>query len=119
MGLRSAFVVAAAALAASAAAAAAADQPRRLAETRAFDRVSPGVYQRGSPGRRVAVERRAGRAGVFVTVDGEVLPKSYVDPEPPARVERRIYAREGARREFQLYGGFFGLDRWGYSRGGW
>jgi hypothetical protein len=113
MRLRTA-VLAAVAAAIPLSTALAADQPRRLSN---YERApAPSINDER---RAVVVDRMAGRAGAVVDEDGVLLKKSFVDPAPPARVERRVYVRENYRRAFQLYGGFYGLDRWGYSRGGW
>lgn len=114
------FVLAAAALASVAAiaappAASAADMPRRGAYARSYAEAPPPPR-----GRRVIVEQLAGENLTIVDVDDVVLKKGYIVPEPPRRVERRVYMRPGDRGpEYSLYGGFYGLDRWGAGRGTW
>lgn len=77
------------------------------------------VIERVPRGRRVILEQRNGDRYVVTDRDGTVLAKSYPLAEPPRRVEKRAYVRQDQRRPFLLYGGFYGLDRWGYSREGW
>ena len=80
----------------------------------------PAFYEPAPTRRRIVIEKRADRRLTVVDADGRILERSYTDPEPPRRVETRSYVRDGRGRPFPLlYGGFFGLDRWGYSRDGW
>lgn len=79
----------------------------------------PAYYEPAPTRRRIVIEKRADRRLTVVDADGVVLRRSFVDPEPPRRVETRSYVRDGRRKPFALYGGFFGIDRWGYSRDGW
>lgn len=77
------------------------------------------IIERAPRGRRIILEQRNGDRYIVTDRDGTVLTKSYPLAEPPRRVEKRAYVRQDQRRPFLLYGGFYGLDRWGYSREGW
>jgi hypothetical protein len=93
-----------------------------LPQRRVYERPSyqgPAYYHETPTKRRIVIEKRADRRLTVVDSDGVVLTNSFVDPEPPRRVETRSYVRDGRRKPFALYGGFFGFDRWGYSRDGW
>ncbi|WP_020177982.1 hypothetical protein [Methylopila sp. M107] len=103
---------------AAAAPAGAVDAPRdRVYAPRAYQ--GPAYYRPTETRRRIVIEKRADRRMTVVDTDGVVLHRSFVDPEPPRRVETRSYVRDDRRRPFALYGGFFGPGRWGYSRDGW
>lgn len=79
----------------------------------------PAFYEPAPTKRRIVIEKRVDRRLTVVDSDGAILTRSFVDPEPPRRIETRAYVRDGRRKPFMLYGGFFGIDRWGYSRDGW
>jgi hypothetical protein len=89
---------------------------RRVYERPAYQ--GPAYYEQTPTKRRIVIEKRADRRMTVVDADGVVLSNSFVDPEPPRRVETRSYVRDGRRKPFALYGGFFGFDRWGYNRDG-
>ena len=98
--------------------ASAVDAPRqRVYAAPAYE--GPAHYGPTETRRRIVIQKRADRRMTVVDADGVVLHRSFVDPEPPRRVETRSYVRDGRRKPFALYGGFFGIDRWGYSRDGW
>ncbi|MFC3695278.1 hypothetical protein [Chenggangzhangella methanolivorans] len=99
------------------AAAFAADAPRRLGQ--AHYATGEVTVERALPPRGVIVEKRAGQKLRVTDGDGMPMSRSFVMSNPPRRVEERVYFRDdepALRRPFALYGGFYGLDRWGVGR---
>jgi hypothetical protein len=106
----------------TAATAFAADMPRRLSGEASYERAAP-VYgdvmvERARPARGAIIEKRAGQKLRVTDGDGMPMSRSFPLVPPPRRIEERVYYRddETMRRPFALYGGFYGLDRWGVGR---
>ena len=100
----------------------AADMPRRLSGEGSYERAVP-VYgdvtvERARPARGAIIEKRAGQKLRVTDGDGMPMSRSFPLVPPPRRTEERVYYRddETMRRPFALYGGFYGLDRWGVGR---
>lgn len=100
----------------------AADAPRRLNSDAGYERAAP-VYgditvERARAPRGAIIEKRAGQKMRVTDGDGMPMSRSFPLVPPPRRVEERVYYRddETMKRPFALYGGFFGLDRWGVGR---
>lgn len=108
-------------LALAPAAAFAADAPRRLVHVEDSSRVEAVgevTVERALPPRGAMIEKRAGQKLRVTDRDGTPMSRSFPYVPPPRRLEQRVYYRddETLRRPFALYGGFYGLDRWGVGR---
>lgn len=117
------LILSAALALAAPAAASAADAPRRLSYgATAVERVVPAPgrvsVERALPPRGVILEKRAGQKLRVTDADGTPMSRSFVLVTPPRRIEERVYYRddEELRPPQTLYGGFYGLDRWGVGR---
>lgn len=103
-------------------AALAADAPRRLSSVTTYERLAPApgrvTVERALPPRGVILEKRAGQKLRVTDADGTPMSRSFVLTPAPRRIEERVYYRddETLRRPYALYGGFYGLDRWGPGR---
>lgn len=120
--MRASSIILALAAAATPMTAFASDAPRRLAP--AADYASPApvegpvIVERVVRPTGVVVKKLAGQRYRVIDSDGTVLSRSFPLVPPPRRIEERVYYSPDrpARRPHLLYGGFYGLDRWGVGR---
>lgn len=120
--MRASSIVLALLAAGAPAAAFAADAPRRLAPGPAYASPAPlegpVVVERVVRPTGVVVKKLSGQRYRVIDSDGTVLSRSFPIVPAPRRVEDRVYYSPDhpARRPHLLYGGFYGLDRWGVGR---